>query len=53
VDLGDHVLAVDDDRGAARRAQRDVEDGPLLGDVDRLASAKRSRSVSSVTRFFE
>ena len=33
VDLGDHVLAVDDDRGAARRAQRDVEDGPLLGDV--------------------
>ena len=51
-----------------RRAERDVEDGPLLGDVDLLppehrvdpgarpdsfASCTRSFSVSSVTRFFE
>ena len=37
VDLGHHVHAVDYDRCAARRAQRDVEDGAVLRDVDLLA----------------
>ena len=62
------VLAVHDDRGVPRRAERDVEDGPVLGDVDLLAAEHgvdplraarllrqldQQRSVSSVTRFFE
>ena len=34
VDLGHHVLAVDDDRGAARRAQGHVQDGAVFRDVD-------------------
>ena len=37
VDLGDDVLAIDDDRGVARGAQGDVEDGAVFGDVDLLA----------------
>ena len=37
VDLGHHVLAVDDDRRALGRAQRHVQDGAVLGDVDLLA----------------
>ena len=69
VDVRDDVLPVHDDRGVPRRAQGDVEDGPVLGDVDLLAaehrvdprsrspdsSASRTSSpiVSSVTRFFE
>ena len=36
--VGDHVLPVDDDRGAPRRAKRDVEHGPVLGDVDLVAT---------------
>ena len=56
-------------RSLARRAQRDVQHRALLGDVDLLAAehrldalaqaarlgqlARSSRSVSSVTRFFE
>ena len=38
VDLGHDVLAVDDDGCALRRAQRHVQDGALLGDVDLLAA---------------
>ena len=69
VDLGHDVLAVDDDRRALRRAQRHVQDGAVLGDVDLLAAEHRvdaraqagllgelraaGASVSSVTRFFE
>ena len=69
VDRRDDVLAVDDDRASLRRAQRDVQHGALLRDVDLLAAehrvdprpqaglARRARSssfsVSSVTRFFE
>ena len=69
VDLGHHVLAVDDDRRTSRRAQRDVQDRSLLRDVDLLAAEHRvdprpqagflrklhetDRSVSSVMRFFE
>ena len=69
VHLRHDVAAVDDDRRARAAPQRDVEDGAVLGDVDLLAartsrrcrsrrpgssaSATSSRSVSSVTRFFE
>ena len=69
VHLGDDVLAVDLDDRALGRAQRDVQDGAVLGDVDLLApehrvdavargrraaaSATSRRSVSSVRRFFE
>ena len=69
VHLRDDIDAVDDERAAARHPQRDVEDGAVLGDVDPLAgehrvasrgdsrlaprASSRSRSVSSVTRFFE
>ena len=68
VHLRHDVLAVDDDRASARHAQRDVQHGAVLGDVDLLAAEHRvdalgephssaswtsSRSVSSVTRFFE
>ena len=38
VDLGDDVFAVDQDRGAARRPQGDVEHGPAFGDVDFVAA---------------
>jgi hypothetical protein len=69
VHFGNDVLAPSDqDRGAARSAQRDVQHGAVLGDVDLLAAEHRvdalaqprflgqlhqQRSVSSVTRFFE
>ena len=69
VHLGHDVDAVDDDARAPRRAQRDVQHGALLGDVDlrrrgtspsmrsrrphSSASSSSSRSVSSVTRCFE
>ena len=69
VHLGDDVDAVDDQRRALRHPQRDVQDRPVLGDVDPLAgehrldplapgpdcsaSATSSASVSSVIRFFE
>ena len=39
--VGHDVLAVDDDRRVPRRAKRDVEDGPVLGDVDLLAAEHR------------
>ena len=38
MDGGDDVFAVDDDRLALGRAQGDVQDGALLGDVDLLAA---------------
>ena len=38
MDLGHDILAVDDDGGAARRAQGDVKHRALLGDVDLLAA---------------
>ena len=41
VDLLDDVDAVDDQRAAARHPQRDVEHGPVLGDVDVLAGEHR------------
>ena len=41
VDLLDDVDAVDDQRALARHPQRDVEDGPVLGDVDVLAGEHR------------
>ena len=41
VDVGHDVLAVDDDRRASRRAQRDVQHGAVLGDVDLLAAEHR------------
>src|SRR5262245_31450016 len=34
VDLGHDILAVDDDRDSARRAQRDVQDRSIFGHVD-------------------
>jgi hypothetical protein len=68
VHLRDDVDAVDDERALARHAQRDVEDGAVLGRVDRSprniasvrsaspdssASWTRRPSVSSTTRIFE
>ena len=69
VHLRHDVLAVDDDRRALRRAQRHVQHGPILGDVDLLAAEhgvdprpqaalvrqlqRAACSVSSVMRFFE
>src|SRR4029434_735280 len=68
VHLGHHVLTVDDDRGAARRAQGHVQDSAVFRDVDLVprsmasmrarrpdscASCRRSWRVSSVMRFFE
>ena len=41
VHVGHDVLAVDDDRRAARRAQRDVQHGAVLGDVDLVAAEHR------------
>ena len=38
VDLGHDVLAIDDDGCSSRRAQRHVQDGAVLGDVDLLAA---------------
>ena len=41
VDLGDHVLPVDDELAVARHAQRHVADGAVLGHVDVLAREHR------------
>ncbi len=41
VDSGDDVLLADVDRRLARCAEGDVKDGPVLGDVDRLAVEHR------------
>ncbi|MCY1504752.1 hypothetical protein D9M68_389340 [compost metagenome] len=38
VDVGHHVLAVDEDRAVAAVAQRRVQHGTLLGDVDDVAA---------------
>ena len=38
VDVGHDVFAIDDDRGAFGRAERHVQDGPLLGEIDLLAA---------------
>ena len=38
MDLGHHILAVDEDRGAARRAQGHMQHGALLRDVDLVAA---------------
>ena len=69
VDLVHDVDPVDDERWSRGHAQRDVQHGPVLRDVDVLAaehvvpssaeartpraSWTSRRSVSSVTRFFE
>jgi hypothetical protein len=53
VDLGHDVLAIDEDGAVGAVAQRDVEDGAVLGDVDLLAGehlfgpAGTSRSTAS------
>ena len=44
--LRHHVLAVDHDRAAARRAQRYVQDRAILGDVDLLAREHRVDSLA-------
>ncbi len=41
VDLGNDVLAVDDDFPVARRPERDVQDGAVLAHVDLLAREHR------------
>ena len=41
VHLLDHVDAVDEERAPARHAQRDVQHGAVLGDVDVLAGEHR------------
>ena len=45
---GHDVLAVDHDRRAARRAQRHVQHGALLGDVDLLAPEHRVDAPAQV-----
>ena len=46
VHLGHDVLAVDQDRLALGRAQGDVQDGAVLGDVDLLAAKHRVDAVA-------
>ena len=41
MDLGHNVLAINQDRLPLRRAERNMQDGPLLGNVDLLASEHR------------
>ena len=41
MNLRDDVFAVDDDRGSPRRAQRDMQHGAALGNVDLLAAKHR------------
>ena len=41
MNLGHHVVAVDADRRAARRAQRDMQHGALFGHVDLVAAEHR------------
>jgi hypothetical protein len=38
MDIGDHVLSVDENRGLPGGAQGDVQDRTLLGDVDLFAA---------------
>ena len=38
MDVGHDVMSIHQDRGIARRAQRDVQNGTILGDVDALAA---------------
>ena len=42
-------IAVDADVGVARRTQRDVQDGAVLGDVDRLAGEHLHRAAPSTS----
>ena len=56
------VASVDHDRGRARRTQRDVQDGPVLGDVDAItakhlprcargtATPRRARTIERASR---
>ena len=59
VDLGHHVLAIDDDRCAFWGAQGHVQDGSVFGDVDLLAAnmasirARRPDSSASCRSSFE
>ena len=41
MDLGHHVVAIDADRHAARRAQRDMQNRALFCDVDLVAAEHR------------
>ena len=50
MDLGDDVHAVDDDRCVARRAQRHVQDGAPLADVD-LGAAEHGVDARAQLRF--
>ena len=45
--LRDDVLPVDDERRVARQAQRGVQDGPVLGDVDVVAAEHRLDALRS------
>ncbi len=45
VHAGNHVLAVHDERCPFRHAQRDVQDGPVLGRVDPVAAEHRLRAL--------
>ena len=47
------ILAVDHDRGALRRPQRDVQHGAILGDVDLLAAEHGVDSAAHVALFGE
>lgn len=41
MDLRHNVLAINQDRLPLRRAKREMQDGPLFGNVDLLASENR------------
>ena len=53
MDLRHDVLAVDEDRGVARRAQRHVQHGALLGDVDLLAAEHGVDALAQARLFGE
>jgi hypothetical protein len=48
-----HVLAVNHDRGPARHAQGNVQDGATLGEIDLLAAEHRVDSFAQAAFFRE
>ena len=48
VDTRHHIFTVDEDRLVPRRAEGDVEDGAILGDVDLLAAEHRLDAPAQV-----
>jgi hypothetical protein len=51
MDARHYVGAVDDDRGTFRRAQRHMQSGTILGDVDFVAAKHRVDAAAQPGRF--